>query len=76
MSEVFQDYFPDCVERRLEKFFLDLIKINSRQLLSAGVLERNISDSQICTSCRNDEFFSYRKEGQSAGRMMSVVMIK
>ena len=78
VSEVFQDYFPDCVEQRREKFFLDLIKINSRQLLSAGVLEKNISDSQICTSCRNrnDEFFSYRKEGQSAGRTMSVIMVK
>lgn len=76
VSEVFQDYFPDCVEQRRGKFFLDLIKVNSRQLLSAGVLEENISDSQICTSCRNDEFFSYREEGQSAGRMMSVIMIK
>ena len=72
----FRDYFPDCIEERQGRLFLDLIKVNSQQLLSAGVLEENISDSQICTSCQNDEFFSYRKEGQSAGRMMSVIMVK
>lgn len=76
VNEDFQDYFPDGLEERQGKLFLDLIKINSQQLLSAGVLEKNISDSQICTSCQNEDFFSYRKEGQSAGRMMSVVMIK
>ena len=72
----FRDYFPDCIEERQGRLFLDLIKVNSQQLLSAGVLEKNISDSQICTSCQNEDFFSYRKEGQSAGRMMSVIMVK
>src|SRR3989338_5515034 len=69
----------DCdgiITREKGMLFLDLIKVNSQQLLSAGVLEKNISDSQICTSCQNEDFFSYRKEGQSAGRMMSVIMVK
>jgi len=76
VGEDFRDYFPDCIEERQGRLFLDLIKVNSQQLLSAGVLEKNISDSQICTSCQNEDFFSYRKEGQSAGRMMSVIMVK
>ena len=76
VDKSFKDYFPNALEERQGRFFLDLIKINSQQLLSARVLEKNISDSQICTSCRNDEFFSYREEGQSAGRMMSVIMVK
>jgi len=76
VGEDFRDYFPDCIEERQGRLFLDLIKVNSQQLLSAGVLEKNISDSQICTFCQNKDFFSYRKEGQSAGRIMSVIMVK
>ena len=67
VSEVFQDYFPDCVEQRQGKLFLNLIKVNSRQLLSAGVLEKNINDSQICTFCRDDDFFHTVKKAKTRG---------
>lgn len=55
---------------------VDLIGMNKKQLLDLEVKEKNIFDSTICTSCRNQEFFSYRKEGNSCGRMMSVIMLK
>lgn len=72
----FNDYFNLGVHKRNEKYFLDLVEINKQQLLDAGIIEENISGSSMCTACRNDLFFSYRKEKANCGRMMSVIMIK
>lgn len=55
---------------------IDLIGSNINQLIQVGVNKENIFDSGICTSCRNEEFFSYRKEGKFCGRMLSVMMLR
>ncbi len=72
----FKDYFPYGLANRNGRYFLDLPGVNLRQLLEAGILKKNITDSAVCTSCRNGDFFSYRNEGVNAGRMMSVIMIE
>src|SRR3989304_3632599 len=41
---------------------LDLKKANYAQLLKSGILKPNMSVQAICPSCRNDLFFSYRKD--------------
>lgn len=56
-----------------ERVRLDLRAANRWQLVNAGVRLRNIAVSTLCTGCRTDLFFSYRKEGAATGRMMSVV---
>jgi YfiH family protein len=55
---------------------LDLRKANSDQLLEAGVLSSNILVSDLCTACRRDLLFSYRKEGAMTGRLLSVIAIR
>ncbi|HVM74010.1 MAG TPA: peptidoglycan editing factor PgeF [Candidatus Saccharimonadales bacterium] len=55
---------------------LDLRKANRSQLLAAGLRPQNIFVSDLCTACRTDLFFSYRKEGALSGRLMSVVGIR
>jgi purine-nucleoside/S-methyl-5'-thioadenosine phosphorylase / adenosine deaminase len=59
-----------------ERVRLDLRAANRWQLIDAGVSRRNIAVSSLCTGCRTDLFFSYRKEGPGAGRMMSVIGIR
>lgn len=59
-----------------KKVLLDLRKANRSQLLEAGVAAKNIFASELCTGCRTDLFFSYRKEGSQTGRMMSVIGIR
>lgn len=54
---------------------LDLVKANQRQLVAAGVLEKNISVSPLCTSCRTDLLFSHRAEKGNTGRMLAVIGI-
>ena len=72
----FTGLFPDDLFLRDKRYYLDLASINKKQLLGCGVREENICDRAICTSCRNDEFFSFRKDGASVGRMMSVIMLR
>ncbi|MBS1852129.1 MAG: peptidoglycan editing factor PgeF [Acidobacteria bacterium] len=59
-----------------KKIWLDLVEANRRQLLAAGVAARNISASPLCTSCRNDLLFSYRKEQGVTGRLLGVAGIR
>ena len=58
------------------KIFLDLVVANQRQLLDAGVKPKNISASDLCTSCRTDLLFSYRKQRDATGRLMGVIGIR
>lgn len=74
VGEEFSKYFPQEVTRYKNEYYLDLLKVNTQQLLNLGVREENILDSGICTCC-DEEFFSYRREGKSAGRMISVMML-
>jgi YfiH family protein len=58
------------------KVLLDLRKANRSQLENAGVLPANIFVSDLCTGCRPDLLFSYRKEGPETGRMMAVIGVR
>ena len=58
------------------KIWLNLVEANRRQLLDAGVSDRNISASPLCTACRTDLLFSYRGENGKTGRLMGVVAVK
>lgn len=54
---------------------VDLKAANGAILAEAGVLRKNIVVSELCTSCRSDLFFSYRRE-KATGRMMSAIGIR
>ncbi len=51
---------------------LDLHAANRRILEAAGVAAKNISVSELCTACRTDLLFSYRRE-KITGRMMAAI---
>ncbi|MBU2540496.1 MAG: peptidoglycan editing factor PgeF [Candidatus Omnitrophica bacterium] len=68
-------FFKDSVREKNDKSFLDLAAENKRQIIEAGVQPENIIDSEICTCCKGKEFFSYRKEGKKAGRMMALMLL-
>ena len=52
---------------------LDLRKANRAQLLAAGLRDKSIFVSNLCTVCHADLFFSYRKEGDRSGRLLSAI---
>lgn len=50
---------------------IDLAEHNRRQLASAGLTQIEVVSP--CTFCEGDTFFSYRREGERAGRMISFI---
>lgn len=56
------------------RWHLDIGWVNFRQLVEAGVTADHIDAPPTCTSCRNNEFFSYRKDSKETyGEMMAVI---
>jgi YfiH family protein len=55
---------------------LDLASVNRDQLLEAGLCPERIYLSNLCTMCRPDEFHSFRRDREAAGRLHSFVGIR
>jgi YfiH family protein len=55
---------------------LDLKKANHLQLIKAGLQEKNIFISEICTADHPEIFFSYRRDNENTGRMAAIFMLK
>jgi YfiH family protein len=75
VAELFAEPYPGCCSPtdQFGKYHLDLPQILDTQLGLAGVKQEHCHDIGACTYCNPQEFFSYRAEGQSAGRMMAVI---
>jgi len=71
----FQELFPQELIIRNDQYFLDLPRIAFNQLLASGINRGNICDCEFCTYC-NLNYFSFRREGEGAGRMISIIMMK
>jgi YfiH family protein len=57
-------------------WLLDIAGVNWALLESAGLRADRIDDVGLCTSCRNDLFFSHRAEKGRTGRMMNFILLK
>ncbi|MGD0840709.1 MAG: peptidoglycan editing factor PgeF [Candidatus Acidiferrales bacterium] len=55
---------------------LDLRAANRWQLLDAGVSHTRIVVSPLCTACRTELLFSYRREGAATGRLMAAIGLR
>ena len=49
------------------RMYFDLWRANRNQLVARGVNSVSIEIAGICTMCRNDMFFSFRREGAGCG---------
>ena len=56
------------------KWMLDLWRANAEQLAMEGVDPARIDNLGLCTSCRADLFFSYRR-GRGQGRLVAVAAL-
>lgn len=71
----FLGHFPKETVKRKQGYFFDLPEANKNQLVGAGVDAANIMDCAVCTCC-DPTCFSYRRERESAGRMISIMMLR
>lgn len=56
--------------------FVNLKLTNAQQAIELGVPKENIDICPFCTSCRNDLFFSYRKENGTTNRHNAVIKLR
>ena len=59
-----------------QKYYIDTIGINKRELINLGILEENIYLSNVCTKCSSDTYYSYRVQGQDSGRNVTLISMK
>ncbi len=52
---------------------VDLAQENRAQLIECGVNPERIESNGRCTFCEPEIFYSYRREGEKAGRMVSFI---
>lgn len=74
VSRDFCDFFPEDTFQLPDGWHFDLAAANIRQLLSAGFLPENITDCRRCTFAEKESFFSYRRQGEQAGRLLHVIV--
>ena len=58
-----------------QKYRIDTVEINKILLRDLGIKEKNIIDSNLCSVCNNDKFYSYRLEKENAKRNVMVVCL-
>jgi copper oxidase (laccase) domain-containing protein len=56
-----------------DRWRLDLWMANHDQLVAAGLRSAAIHLSRECTACSLDRYFSFRKEGEQAGRLLAAI---
>jgi len=77
IAKDFAEKHPDCLTpTQGGKYLLDLRGVVRAQLTAAGLKPENIEQSALCTRCRADMFFSYRRDGEKAGRFALVAGIR
>lgn len=75
-SLLFHTQAPPGRRRAHASLHLDLDAVAHAQLTAAGLSPSAIHHCGYCTSCRADLFFSYRRDGAQAGRMMAVIGVR
>lgn len=67
----------NVIQEKGDDFTIDLRNVNLWQLKQAGVLEKNIEISELCTACRRDLFPSHRREGKKRkSNVLTVIGIR
>ncbi|MGD8454486.1 MAG: polyphenol oxidase family protein [Phycisphaerae bacterium] len=66
----------ELFRRREGRMFFDLWRANHALLCEAGVRADNIEAAGVCTMCRNDLFFSYRREGRGCSHFALLAALR
>lgn len=79
-AEIFEEAesygYDYAIQKKENRYFLDLLAIANKQLDKCGIKEENIEISDHCTACNTDIFYSYRAENNKCGRFAGIMMLK
>ena len=82
VEQLFRDEFKELnleliIEQKSEKKWnIDTVQINKEILKMAGLSEKNIIDSEICSVCNSDLIHSYRVEKEEYGLAPAIIGLK
>ncbi len=62
--------------RREGHWMFDLAAANRQQIEERGVSPGNVFSAGVCSSCREDSFYSHRRDGGRTGRHLNFLMLK
>ena len=71
----FAPYFPERTDPS-ERAEVDLAEATLRQLRRNDAGVRQIARSGLCTYCQPEQFHSYRRDREAAGRMVSAIGLR
>ena len=63
------------LERRGQKWHVDLAGLNRQWLLRAGLTPEHVDVCGLCTACRPDLFWSHRKMGEARGVQAAMIAL-
>jgi YfiH family protein len=63
------------IQEREGRHYLDLGRAAQLELTKVGILPENIEAIPLCTACREDLFFSFRRD-KKPGRQLSFIMLR
>lgn len=75
VGEAFMEYAQFVKAAPCNKYMVDLKKITASQLERAGLKAENIENSNICTACENDRFFSHRAQKGRSGLLGGFIQL-
>lgn len=75
MAAAWPDWGRHARANRPGHWLLDLAEVNRAIIETAGVRTDRVEDVGLCTSCRNDLFFSHRADKGRTGRMMNFILL-
>lgn len=66
--------YSKLIEKKGDKYFIELKEIIIKQLLQSGIVKKNIENENDCTFCNTRKYFSYRKEqDKNVGLMITLI---
>jgi copper oxidase (laccase) domain-containing protein len=65
---------PDIVDRSGPKPHVDLRKMARAQLARAGLHHDDIDDVLGCTVLEPERFYSFRRDGEQSGRLLTAIV--
>ncbi|MBA1333708.1 MAG: Multicopper polyphenol oxidase [Firmicutes bacterium] len=57
------------------KYLFDLQRTNRLILINSGVPDENITESEMCTKCNADLFYSFRREKENTGSLAALMQL-
>lgn len=76
--KIFQErllFRPEIIKRVDDKWLFDLLLANYFQAIEKGIPEKNIWALELCTFCQPGWFYSYRRDKEQLGRMISIISL-